>query len=264
MALEVKAADKAKYKKFVKCFGAGKYFPWVNVGDVARGSKRVLLFSKKFNRQISLMSLGELDVFIDCERKSNVFQIYEQFALDPDVTTSIAKELKIVHPRITTRKGKIKKAPTLAVMSTDLVVEYVDENGEIFVHAYSYKPKKHLSTRNLKKLDIEQRYWERQGATWYLVTDADYSVGSRRLMMALYENVCLEIDDHTLSEYAKQFTELWLTNRYQSSIWLLLNMPSNPQFMPLELFATAIYKKFLTIDDSQPLHFDYPIVVLRN
>ncbi|MFK0570271.1 TnsA endonuclease N-terminal domain-containing protein [Endozoicomonas sp.] len=107
--------------------------------------------------------------------KDNVAGYKEQFAIDPEISLSVAKRLNLRH-------HNAGKEP--AVVTLDTLVYPEDESGS---YVLSAKTKKEISEENLKgdkkaiekfkrlkeKLLIEKKSSEYSGYPWFLTTDKD-------------------------------------------------------------------------------------------
>ncbi|MET4695281.1 TnsA endonuclease N-terminal domain-containing protein [Endozoicomonas lisbonensis] len=165
-------------EKELRGTGSGaSYIRGLNINEVPSSGKgnrkRSVPSVTVLGRLIHLMSDLEYKVFRFFDLSKNVFDIREQFPLDREVTLSIAEKLKIGHPSVTDYNTKEKIANW---MTTDLLVDYLDNEGNKKQLAVYIKPAKDLkSSRNLQKLIIEYVYWQLKGVRFCIITDNSFS-----------------------------------------------------------------------------------------
>ena len=113
-------------------------------------------------RLVHVLSTSEEQVLRVLDWEPSVVDIREQYPLDPRKTMAIADRLGIPHPGHS-RGG--------AVMTSDFLVEYVDETGVQRFRAFQVKdsPKALENKRTAGKLQIEKTYWEERGISWRIV-----------------------------------------------------------------------------------------------
>lgn len=142
------------------------YSPWLTVSDVPSQGRVHRVQGHLTQRTHHLLSDLEFSTFLLLEWNPLVVDIREQFPMDVEETTAIAKELGIRHPEISGHTH---------VMSSDFLVDMQESvMGPIKKVAIQVKPLEALmDSRTLEKLRIEQRYWEKQDVTWKIVTERD-------------------------------------------------------------------------------------------
>ncbi|MCO1335313.1 TnsA endonuclease N-terminal domain-containing protein [Microbulbifer sp. OS29] len=150
--------------------GFGKdYKPFLTVRDVPSRGRVHRRPALTHNRVAHLLSDLELAAFLLFDWQATVNDIREQFPLNPEVTTEIAKRLGIKHPSY---RG------VLQVMTTDLLVDF-QVNGQHSCQAVSVKYADDLEDeRTIEKLELERRYWEGEGIPWYIFTEHEVPVTS--------------------------------------------------------------------------------------
>ncbi|MCU7806010.1 MAG: TnsA endonuclease N-terminal domain-containing protein [Candidatus Thiodiazotropha sp. (ex Lucinoma borealis)] len=167
MARKKYGNSEAKNQRWIK-EGRGRgrgihYKPWLTVRDLPSEGRSHRVFGHKSQRTHHLFSDLELAVFLLLEWHQETTEIREQFPLQRDITTTLANEHGIRHPR---------HAAVDQFMSTDFLVNSRDE----------YRPKfalqaKYVSAledaRTIEKLELERRYWAEKDVPWMIVTDRE-------------------------------------------------------------------------------------------
>jgi hypothetical protein len=160
--------DEGKIARYVK-EGRGKgqgtaYKPWLKIQDVPSMGRSSRVHGYTTGREHHFLSDLETGLFFILEWSADVTDIREQFPLDRDVTRMLAEQMGITHPCD-------RRTNTDLVMTTDFLV---DVHGGGHMTARSVKPADELAdNRILEKLELERRYWQREGVPWHLVTDRD-------------------------------------------------------------------------------------------
>ena len=140
------------------------YEPWLKVYDVSSIGVSSIVFGRTTNRNHHCLSLNELSIFLLADWDDNVGDIKEQFALDPVVTSLLAKEASITHPSVRGRP---------IVMTTDLLIKQNNKNEST---AIQVKPSEELEDpRTVEKLELERRYWRRKETSFVVLTEKDVS-----------------------------------------------------------------------------------------
>lgn len=147
-------------RKIAEGRGTGKglfYKPWHKLDEFNSSGTCSGYPDPKHGRSIQLLSQGELKAYLALRWIDTVADIREQFPLDIERTTEIARRHGIVHPQ---------KDSEPMVMTTDLLVEMDD--GRLY--ACSCKPcVESLSERAKEKLFVEMTYWHEQAVEWVLI-----------------------------------------------------------------------------------------------
>jgi len=159
--------SEVKNKRWIKeGRGAGQnkdYKPWITVRDLPSDGRVHRIFGHKSQRTHHLLSDLELAVFLLLEWHQDVIQIREQFPLEIETTTQIAKKAGIVHPN----QSGIKQ-----YMSSDFLVNSIDKQQPKFVLQAKYAEALN-DARTTEKLELERRYWNFKEVPWYLITEQD-------------------------------------------------------------------------------------------
>lgn len=164
------AFDEAKVKRYLK-EGRGKgdgqtYKPWLSIQDVPSLGRSSRIHGFTTGREHHLLSDLETGLFFLLEWCPSVTDIREQFPLDREVTRLLANEMGVTHPRDPHTKADL-------VMTTDFVVD-LRIDGRPATLARAVKPSTELDKkRTIEKLEIERRYWAREGVAWNLVTERE-------------------------------------------------------------------------------------------
>jgi len=157
----------AKNNKWIKeGRGSGQnseYKPWITVRDLPSDGRVHRVFGHKSQRTHHLLSDLELAVFLLLEWHQDVIQIREQFPLEIETTSQIAKEAGIVHPS----QSGVKQ-----YMSSDFLVNSHDKQQPKFVLQAKYAEALD-DARTIEKLELERRYWSLKEVPWYLITEQD-------------------------------------------------------------------------------------------
>jgi len=147
--------------------GEGRdYKPWVGVRDVPSKGRSSRIKGMKTHRLHHLLSDLETKHFLHLEFNPQVTDIREQYPLFPlDETLAIASSLGIRYPRY-------PGTNTPVVLSTDFLVTFQNQKGELSSLARTIKYRKDLSDdRVLEKLEIERVFWQRRGIPWQVGTE---------------------------------------------------------------------------------------------
>lgn len=180
----MKISDKTKRKQKRGEGTGANYSPWIQVREMTRDlGIRSLVIDWKTGRQVHLLSLNEVHWYYITRWRDDVIDIREQFPLDKEKTDWIADHLHVQEPA--------------GVMTTDMLVTYLDENGIKKEKAYSVKnsykdvfgdisdPK---VLRRVELLRIEMAYWR--------LKNIDYEIifGDRQINKIFAENIAIVID----------------------------------------------------------------------
>lgn len=118
---------------------------------------------RKSKRIHHLMSQLEAKVFRILEWSDDVECIFEQFALDPEMTQRIALDKGFKHPAV-------PNTGELAVMTSDFLVQKQGDHYEAIAVKATSDLKK---SRTLEKLEIEQEFWRSREIPWRIVTEKE-------------------------------------------------------------------------------------------
>lgn len=141
------------------------YKPWLTVQDVPSAGRSHREIGIKTPRQFTFFSDLENRYFHILEYSASVIDIREQFPLLPiEETVLIADDLGIKHPTDLSTGENV-------VMTTFFLIT-ITQNGQNRLLARTVKSSSELdSKRKIEKLEIERRYWEKQGVDWGIVTE---------------------------------------------------------------------------------------------
>lgn len=152
-----------------------EYRPWITIHDVSSFGLSSRPPGVKTGRIHHLLSNNEAAVFYEAEWSTAVSDIREQFPLCRSATRAIAEEMGVKHP---------SQHGVDIVMTTDFLLDVVGQDTWLSfalppgsgkrLLAVAVKPDSvHNEPRILEKLEIERRYWSRQGVGWTLVRSGD-------------------------------------------------------------------------------------------
>jgi hypothetical protein len=167
--------------------GNGKeYKPWITIRDLPSEGRSYRIYGFSTKRTHHLLSDLELAAFLFYEWNTAVIDIREQFPLKYEDTLVIAQERRVRHPTI---GGYLK------VMSSDFLID-IDGNKET-QFAIQVKYVNDLKDKRvIEKLEIERRYWEQKGISWYLVTERNIPKTITNNIKWLYSSIPQE-EEHS-------------------------------------------------------------------
>lgn len=143
--------------------GQGKgidYKPFLQTREVRSKGRKHRLRGILHDRVVHLMSDLQRNAFLYFEWMDNVVDIQEQFPLERSVTRRIAAAMGIPHPRDS-------KTDCELVLTTNLLVTFRNDSGRLIKQAYAACQASGLLRRQKQdRLEIERRYWEREGIKW--------------------------------------------------------------------------------------------------
>ncbi|WP_417228442.1 TnsA endonuclease N-terminal domain-containing protein [Amphritea sp.] len=154
------------------------YVPYLTVRDVNKVGRRHWIYCPRQNREVHLLSDGELGAYKILLWQPSTISVEEQFALDVDETYEIAVSENILHPRDW-------KKYQAHIMSTDFVVKIRLANGSYERIAYTFKYWDQLyrldengrvikiNPRTWQKFNIERIYWLNRGVVYRVITERD-------------------------------------------------------------------------------------------
>jgi hypothetical protein len=160
--------------------GEGKHYkPWFYTHEVTSLGLSHNPYSHKLDRELHLLSEGELKFFYVAEYSHFVVDIKEQYPLLPrEETVRLAQKNNIPHPVDPKTKEPI-------VVTTDFLLT-LERDGFIDFHPRSFKystplrQDRSLASSNtledlhvLEKLEIERLYWEEKNLSWRIITELD-------------------------------------------------------------------------------------------
>lgn len=169
----------------------GKYIPFLRTQDVPSSGIRYRVRGITTHRLHHVFSRLERLQLAILDHDRDIVDICEQYPLLPvGRTMAIARELGVWHPRY-------PRSETSIVVTSDFVTWDLDGNR----CAYAVKPAKALkNARTVKKLAIEEAYWELEGVPWRLVTDVELRTIRNENLMDLQRSGMLSPQLLTLQE----------------------------------------------------------------
>lgn len=176
----------ARWIKQERGQGSGAaYKPWLTIHDVPSIGRASRFFGKITGREHHLLSDIERGVCLALDAAEGVVDIREQFPLAREITIAIAGEMGVPHP---------KDRGVDIVMTTDFLVD-IRREGHVRREAIAVKPSQGLDdTRTIEKLEIERRFWLRQGVPWRITTELELSFGGK--MFALWCHSLNTLEHH--------------------------------------------------------------------
>lgn len=159
--MKSKTLDSTRYRE-KRCQGTlSDYIPWFLIHEVSSRGVSWRIHGIKTGRIHHLLSTLEKHVLLYFDSMTSATNIREQYALNLNVTKSIAAEKGIKHPG---------EGSEFYTMTTDFLVDF--GNRQI---AIAVKPLKHLNKRTIQKFEVERSYWEKLGIEWLLLTEDEIS-----------------------------------------------------------------------------------------
>lgn len=153
------------------------YKPWFTVQDFHSMAVRARVASRKFGRLIHAMSAGEIMMVHRFDWEDLVYDIKEQYPLDPILTLDICQKLGFNHPGYRTG-GKI--------MTSDFLVSY-KKDPELYDVAYQIKRSEDdLVPRDKEKLEIEREFWRRRGKGFKVLYSSKFNKIFHQNLAVLY------------------------------------------------------------------------------
>lgn len=155
---------------------ADHHIPYVTVRDVNQIGRRHQIYCPRQEREVHLLSDGELGAYKILLWQPNTVEVKEQYPLDIDETFQIAVSKGYIHPR----DWKNNKAH---VMTTDFVVTERERDGRHKTIAYTFKywnqiyrknengEIEEINPRTWQKFEIEALYWARRGIKYRIITE---------------------------------------------------------------------------------------------
>ncbi|OUS06581.1 transposase [Gammaproteobacteria bacterium 42_54_T18] len=164
-AITLRKTNIAKRFKEGRGKGVGKFYkPFLEVRDVPSKGRCHRLPSITHGRVVHLLSDLELAIFYQLDWDVSIFDIREQFPLNPQDTKGLAEEYDIPHPEYQGVKQ---------VMTTDFLVDRMVDGKTIKI-ALSGKYASDLDDpRTIEKQELERRYWHSKGVDWHIVTEKE-------------------------------------------------------------------------------------------
>ena len=148
--------------KKIRHMGEGigmEYSPYITTSEFNSLGTTSVIVDWKTGRGIHCLSQAEAYWYYVLRWDDNNIDIREQYPLDNAITTKLAEENGIRHPR--------------NIMTTDFLVTKADNT----YHAYSVKAtKRELNQRTVEKLFLEKLYWEAKDVPFDLIFKEDLNM----------------------------------------------------------------------------------------
>jgi hypothetical protein len=227
MAKRPRSKTEKTFEKWIK-EGRGKgegshYKPWLTIQDVPSEGLSSRGLGWKTGRVHHTLSTLELMYFYLLEWSPIVLDIREQYPLLPlEHTIEIATELGVKHPTI-------PGTDVFNVMTTDFLV-IVDVGNGPERWARQIKPVSKLTTAQIDKFRVEERYYREIGVTnWGIVTEQDIPKPFAKNIEDLHEYYYVhkfgDLSEAIVHQVAEQLLQLYLDSTTSlSSIALQLDL----------------------------------------
>ncbi|MDQ8734245.1 TnsA endonuclease N-terminal domain-containing protein [Paenibacillus sp. LHD-38] len=211
--------------KMKKGHGQGKgteYIPWTTVRDFASHGLSGRVMGWKTGRIHHFLSQLERSYFYMLEWSAMIKDIREKYPLPLERTFDLSERLGIKHPAD-------KKTKELAVMTTDFVIDFV-QNGDICMIARSVIPSNQLGAkRTIERLELERMYWVERDIDWGIVTE-------REIPSGMVQNIEWVYASHDIAGSPFQLSPELLTQLEPQ----LFNSVTDPYGIPLAKAALQI------------------------
>lgn len=165
-------SEERREKKIKEGRGSGTgadWQAWIKYGEIASKGNKSRQIEGRHRRPVLTLSDVEtslLDV-LDCDPR--VKEIYDQYPLNREATLAIAEEIGVDHPRCT-------GTGTMLTMTSDFVVDYDGPKGVQRVPIQCKHTSNLRDFNTAEHMEIERRYWARQGLRLRIVTESDQCI----------------------------------------------------------------------------------------
>ncbi len=254
-----------------------QYVPFIKLKRTATVGKGSKVRNNKSDATHETLSINETTMLRVLAFLPNVIDIKTQYPLLPITRTlTIAHEMGVKHPSFKPHGKHIRdelKIDQAAVMTSDFLIDYYDENGVVEQCAlalkqvndqglFSEKEKRDINIRN--KLNIEAEYWHDDGAIWRLITtDMPFFKPNfaRNLLEAEIRSE-VYISSQLLIEVENRFKQ-WLDVMPQACFSTLLNEIACSLNVATSLvrkcFWKLMWQQRLPVDISKEIIFNRPL-----
>jgi len=161
--------EKQNEKRIKEGRGQGdfeNYKPWLKIQDVASQGVVTRIKGVKSSRTHHTLSTLELDFLFLLDWSENIVEVKEQYPLDLNETTALAKEVDLIHPPRSNPNRPI-------VITTDFLIIIRHPLGTREI-ARTVKYSSDLTdSRVLEKFEIERLFWLERNIDWGIVTELD-------------------------------------------------------------------------------------------
>lgn len=182
--------------------GSGRnYIPWIKVHEFGSYGRVHRVIGWKYDRVYQFMSDLEYYYFLLLQWNDNVKEIKEQYPMLPiEETMYIAEELGFAHIP--------KNSKDKTVMTTDFLL-LIESGRTLELVARTVKPLKQLENkRTLEKLMIEERYWNKKGVDWEIVTEKVINETMAKNIANLYTDYFWNLDYEYKPRYGEGYIKI--------------------------------------------------------
>ena len=237
------------------CGSGADYKPWIYVQDFPSRGVVSRVKGMTTGRVHHLMSNNELAYFYMLDWSDSVTDIREQYPLfDLECALAVAAQAGIKYPT-----DRISGFPY--VMTCDFMI--TTTTG---VKARTIKMVAELeNTRTLEKLEIERRYWAKQGIDWRIVTEYEISRQKAKNIEWLYT-----VEGFTIAgrnEYELEHIRCALLNLLRIGDYSVIETAGiieKEYLLPigagLQFFKQLVIAKRIAIDLSLPMNLSARVV----
>ncbi len=254
-----------------------QYVPYIKVKrspTVGKGSK---VFNPESDQTHEVLSILETQLLRYLAFVPNIISVKTQYPLLPiSKTLDIADAMGVKHPSYRPKGKHIRQALKVdqaVVMTSDFLIDYTDEEGELHQCAlalktvnddgdFSDKAGRDLNIRN--KLNIEAEFWRNDGVEWRLITSAQHFCGdnfARNLLEAEARSE-REIGASLLQDIETRFNHWFSTSSHTSFAPLLKEIAGELGISTGEVrvaFWKLIWQQRLPVDISKEIIFNRPV-----
>ena len=239
------------YEKYVRegrgsGSGAG-YLPWIRVQDFSSQGVSSRVNGMTTGRVHHLMSNNELAYFYILDWSEDVTDIREQYPLsDVSLACELAAQAGIRYP-----VDKVSGYPY--VLTCDFMVTTPDG-----LRARTVKMTSELhNERTLEKLEIERRFWLRQGIDWKIVTEREIAYQKAKNIEWLYTSR----DFDAMNEFSQardMLRLLLLQGKYSvvEAAWMIESEYKLSAGTGLQVFKQLVINRVLKVNLDEPLNLN--------
>ncbi|GAC23136.1 hypothetical protein GMES_0836 [Paraglaciecola mesophila KMM 241] len=246
-----------------------EYEPFLTVRKVNKVGRRHWVYCPVQNREVHLLSDGELRAYKILLSMPETCAVREQYALDIDDTMVIAAELGYLHPR----NYKTREA---TVMTTDFVVDR-KVVGKMQRVAYTFKYTSQMfedengSTpgpkfwRTFQKFEIERQYWARRGVKYRIITEKHATKEHFWNLRFCEDCRDMEVDDGLLGIFIDALYSQWdrcRTKQLQVLCTELGRLIGISATQAMRLFKFGVYHSYILISQDSHLRPFRPVQLL--
>lgn len=234
------------------------YKPCILIQDVPSKGRSSRPCGIKTGRQHEFLSDLERNYFMVLEFIDDVVDIREQFPLKLGETLLIAEELGLAHPTDTKTKEPI-------VMTSDFCITLKKGNStQDIIRTAKYK-KELIDRRVMEKFYIEEKYWERHGLDWGIVTEEEINKNYSQNLSDILDYYDLN-DNHAFKEISFEEKDDIIIAFLQRIVGSEKNIREISSLFEkdlqlekgagITLFKHLVARKYINIDLFSPLRLD--------